>query len=85
MDVQKICQRTDTAHQRAFTLKALQQQSSTTLELREAGIMSPAARIFELRESGFIIVTMWSRERDTAGVLHRVARYHLLGESGGVL
>lgn len=54
--------------------------SLTTLEARnQLGVMHPAARVQELRESGHRIITVWTRQRDTTGRRHRVARYHWRG------
>lgn len=47
----------------------------STLEARALAVMSPAARIFELRGEGHPIVTY----RDS----HRIARYYLLPAAGG--
>lgn len=47
-----------------------------TTEARERyGIMSPAARVMELRRAGFPIETAWRRVRDSAGVEHRQGDY----------
>lgn len=54
--------------------------SISTLEARNGlGVMHPAARVQELRESGHRIITVWSRESDATGRRHRVARYHWSG------
>ena len=51
----------------------------TTLYGRETlGIMSPAARVFELRKDGFPIVTHWITSQDMAGTKHRDAKYVLM-------
>jgi hypothetical protein len=66
---------TTRAAQRLQILQWLQQHGSiTTLEARAIYIMSPAPRIFELRDHGYNIVT----ERITKS---RIARYVLF--SGG--
>lgn len=54
--------------------------SISTLEARNVlGILHPAARVQELRESGHRISTVWTRQTDTTGRQHRVARYHWSG------
>jgi hypothetical protein len=54
--------------------------SISTLEGRNVlGILHPAARVQELRESGHRIITVWNRETDATGRRHRVARYHWSG------
>lgn len=69
---------TSTANQRAFILTYLEQNSATTLDFRNAGIMAPAARIKELREAGYKITKILEYQFDHVGVKHgRVARYFL--------
>lgn len=47
-----------------------------TSEAREyLNVMHPAARICELRNCGYDIVTVWQRIADSAGVVHRQATY----------
>lgn len=41
-------------------------------------ILSPPARIMELRDAGWPIVTVWERVIDRAGVEHRIGRYVLM-------
>lgn len=67
------------AGQRYAILKWLQEQGSlTTLQARdELGIMSPAARVMELREQGQPIVTHWTKTVDRTGTKHREAKYVL--------
>ncbi len=53
----------------------------TTFKARtELDVAHPAARVQELREQGFNIVTFWSTELSDAGTPHRVAKYVLFGE-----
>jgi hypothetical protein len=53
----------------------------TTLYGRETlGIMSPAARVLELRKDGFPIVTHWTTSQDMAGKRHREAMYVLMSD-----
>ncbi len=64
--------------QRTRILEWLRSESLTTLQARKhLDIMSPAARVFELREQGFNIITHWTTE-DSGKAKHRVARYVLL-------
>jgi hypothetical protein len=58
------------AAQRARLLAMLRRGPVSTLEAREAFIMSPAARIFELRQIGLEIVTTTLK--------NRIAVYHLI-------
>lgn len=46
-------------------------------------ILSPPARIMELRDAGWPIVTVWERIIDRAGVEHRIGRYVLMGGAWG--
>lgn len=41
-------------------------------------ILSPAARIFELRKAGYQIVTVWEVWISEYGIKHRIARYVLI-------
>lgn len=71
------------AAQRRLILTALQHGPLTTLESRERlGVMHPAARVQELRERGYPIVTVWTDQPDSTGQLHRVARYLLKATAG---
>jgi hypothetical protein len=69
--------------QRARILRHLETgQLLTTLQARQdLNIMHPAARVQELRESGYPIATNWRTDSDSAGHLHRVAEY-VLGFGG---
>lgn len=75
---------TSTANQRAFILTYLERNNSaTTLDFRNNGIMAPAARIKELKEAGYKIGRILEDQLDHVGVKHgRVARYFLLGGGG---
>jgi helix-turn-helix protein len=56
----------------------IQEGHLTTLYAREQlGIMSPAARIFELRRNGHMIDTYWTTTVDITGTKHREAAYIL--------
>lgn len=69
----------DSAAQRARLLKALQQRSISTLEARhDLDVLHPAARVQELRERGWNILTHWDSQETKPGHVHRVARYVLL-------
>jgi len=76
---------TSTANQRAFILAHLEvNNSATTLDFRNAGIMAPAARIKELKEAGYNISKTLEDQFDHVGVKHgRVARYFLQGVNNG--
>jgi hypothetical protein len=51
---------------------------------RDLDIPHPAARVQELRRAGHRLVTEWTREEATSGrPAHRIARYVLLGSTGG--
>lgn len=73
---------TSASWQRARTIEALRTGPKTTVELREQwGIMSPAPRIFELRNTGHVIVNVPVSAFTADGVKHTgVARYTLLHE-----
>jgi hypothetical protein len=47
----------------------------------EMGIMSPAARVLELRKQGHNIVTHWTITIDKAGTKHREAKYVLFSDT----
>lgn len=65
--------------QRARLLERLRQGPVSTLDARALlDVLHPAARVMELREQGYQIETLWSRELSPCGRLHRVARYVLL-------
>ena len=69
------------AVQRARLLAALKRRALTTLQARrELDVLHPAARVMELRDDGYQIVTTWTYDATTEGHLHRVARYQLTGE-----
>lgn len=56
--------------------------SLTTQEARELlDVMSPAARVFEMRAAGWQIVTVWERFPTACGRLHRMARYICMGHA----
>lgn len=60
-------------------------QSATTLELRSAcNALYPPARVLELREAGWEIITTYIRANDEHGRPHRVGRYTLLRAGGAV-
>lgn len=68
--------------QRARVIQALRTGPKTTIELRrDGGVMQPAARVFELKARGYIIVTTPVSAHTDDGVTHcGVARYVLLQE-----
>jgi len=52
----------------------------STLDAREIlGVMSPACRIFELRQIGHKIQLEWLYQEDTTGTRHRVGVYLYMG------
>lgn len=66
----------DPARQRAQVLMLLEAEGSlTTDQMRRHGVMSPAARVLELRRAGHQIVTERSRVTGLDGRLHTQARY----------
>lgn len=75
---------TSTEVQLAKVLALLRQGPKTTIELREHGIMMPAARIFQLkRERNYSITTELLPLFDAQGIRHaKCARYHLADDIG---
>jgi hypothetical protein len=71
---------TETSVQLAKALALLKQRPHTTMELRDRGIMMPAARIHQLRHQyGHDIVTENVTLYDTNGFRHhKCARYRLI-------
>jgi len=70
----------NSAHtQRLRLLAAFEARHSvTTIEARrDLDILMPATRVFELRERGYDIVTLWTDGLTECGRKHRVARYVL--------
>ena len=75
---------TSAAAQRARVLDAMRSGPKSTIQLRrDWDVLSPAARVLELRRRDFDILTHWVHEATDCGTLHRVAQYVLLRESGG--
>lgn len=72
---------TSASNQRAITLLAITNSPKTTVELRhDFGIMHPAARIQELRDSGHEIDTIRIETYTPDGIRHKaVANYVLRG------
>ena len=70
----------NSAHaQRVLLLRELHIRPVTTLDARSGlGICHPGARIMELRESGYSIITFWAVGCTADGSLHRIAKYVLL-------
>lgn len=68
------------AAQRARILDYLQNHRAlTTLQARHLlNVMHPAARVMELRDRRYNIVTNWRKDADSEGRLHRVAEYVLM-------
>lgn len=56
----------------------LEHGSITTAQAREhLDVMSPAARIMQLKQGGNLIVTLWDSWTSEHGIKHRIARYVL--------
>ena len=52
--------------------------SITTAQAREhLDVMSPAARIMQLKQAGYLIFTVWDDWTSEHGIKHRIARYIL--------
>lgn len=75
----------DAAAQRGRALDALRIEPKDTIQLRrDYDILSPAARIWELKHRfGFEITKLMVRRHTECGKLHRVALYVLMRETGG--
>ena len=72
------------AAQRNRLLDALRMAPVTTLEARrDLDILMPAARVFELREQGHDIATVWVWQETEQGRPHHVAKYVLMSPGGG--
>lgn len=64
--------------QNAKLLAALQERPLTSLEIwRDLGIARASARVFDLRQAGFLIASQEVTVRNRDGVECRVARYTL--------
>jgi len=71
------------AAQRRRALEALTTGPQSTIELRRRwDVLSPAPRIKELRDRGYVILTNWVQHATDCGKMHRVALYVLV--SGAV-
>lgn len=74
---------TATAAQCAKLIALLQHGPQTTIQLRNHGIMMPAARVFNLKQAGHVIQTELIDQYDGNGFLHaRCARYRLIELAG---
>lgn len=71
---------TSTEAQRSKILNYLKETNGlSTLDARESlGIMAPAARVLELKDQGYPIITRKVIEHDVTGTPHKVAKYYLL-------
>lgn len=68
-----------TSAQRFRLLQALQLGPVTTLKARCAlNVLHPAARVQELRNKGYTILTNWTIDTTNEGHPHRVAQYLLI-------
>jgi len=71
-------------HQRLLNWFAKSSNKITTMEARNTlGIMSPAARILELKQRGYIIKTHRVDEYDLNGIAHHMGVYVYCGKRGG--
>lgn len=70
---------TSTENQQSIVLSALRESPKTTIELRhDYGVMTPAARVKELRENGHRIDTVRITSFTPDGLKHsKVAKYVL--------
>ena len=66
--------------QRSRLLNRLRSRDVSTIEARKMGIMSPAARILELRRKGYEIETKKCEVASTENAVTSVALYCLTGE-----
>lgn len=67
--------------QRQKLLVFLRNGSKNTIELRDAGLMMPATRVFELRSASYKIVTTFVTLMDVNWFKHpRCAQYTLMAE-----
>ncbi len=64
--------------QQAEVLNLLQEGPTNTIEFRLHGIMSPAARIMELRDMGHPIEKRKAQRATTPGAVTNVAEYYLV-------
>lgn len=72
---------TDNSHkaQRNRLLSALKRDSITTIQARDdLNILSPAARVFELRKQGHKIIRTWAYQPDAFGRKHKIGCYTLM-------
>lgn len=69
--------------QRKRLYEALKHGPVTTIQARdELNIMSPAARIMELKEAGYTITKDIQWIADSAGRQHKSAKYYLINTGG---
>lgn len=75
---------TSVSNQRAIILAALKESPKTTVELRhDYGIMQPAPRIFELKQRGYNITSLFVNCFTPDGIKHHaVAKYVLVSKAG---
>lgn len=74
---------TSTEVQLKKVMALLRQGPKTTIELRNAGIMQPASRVWQLKnERNHTITSEWVTLYDSNGFLHsKCARYHLVADA----
>lgn len=74
-------QRNSIKNQQDFLLALLKTCGNfTTLEARNQGVMHPSARILELKEKGWKIITHRTIQHDSQGNPRKIAKYVLMGK-----
>lgn len=66
------------ARQRATILAALCEAPLSTIQARALGVLSPAARVMELRRAGWVILTHRRVCFDAAGMAHTCGVYEMV-------
>lgn len=74
----KACKRTKYEPQSAYVLSLLKRKGRTTVELQSLSVISPTARIADLRKMGCIIDTQWV-DAVVNGRKTRIGRYSYHG------
>lgn len=73
----------DNANMQRLKLLKFFIKESPTITVGEAieklGILSPPARILELRRDGYVIETVWLEHVDGLGIKHRIGMYVFQG------
>lgn len=67
--------------QKAKLIVLLRSGPKTTIELRDQGLMMPAARVFDLKSDGYVITSTLLPLYDSNGFRHaKCAKYSLISE-----